>query len=172
MRADRRVLRGADIEVRPGRDTDAAGFIALIARCWADYPGVVLHVDEEAPELRALASYYRERGGAVWVAGDVQGMIAVKPSGAGMWEICKVYVHPDLHGTGLAHRLMDVAEGHAARAGATGLELWTDTRFDRAHRFYAKRGYVRGVVRALYDLCDSSEWQYSSPVLTRNDPPP
>ena len=50
--------------IRPGLDGDAAGFIALIARCWAEYPGVVLHVDAEVPELRALATYYAGIGGA------------------------------------------------------------------------------------------------------------
>jgi hypothetical protein len=42
--------------IRPGRDSDAAGFIALIGACWAEYPGCVLDVDGELPELRALAT--------------------------------------------------------------------------------------------------------------------
>ena len=45
-------------------------FIALIETCWSDYPGCVLDVDTEAPELRALASYYRGRGGMLWVEGS------------------------------------------------------------------------------------------------------
>ena len=146
--------------IRPGRDEDAAGFIALVGRCWADYPGCVLDVDGEVPELRALASYYAAQGGALWVAGDVAGMVAARPSvTAGLWEVCKVYVHPDWHGMGLAHHLLDAAEGHARGHGATVLELWTDTRFERAHRFYEKRGYVReGEARALHDL--SRSWEY------------
>ena len=146
--------------IRAGRDGDAAGFVRLISRCWGAYPGVVLHVDAEVPELRALATYYAGVGGTVWVAGDVVGMIAVRP-GDGAWEVCKVYVDPALHGSGLADRLMAVAEGHARGAGAARVVLWTDTRFLRAHRFYEKRGYVRvGEARDLRDLCGSWEYQY------------
>ena len=41
------------IDIRPGRDSDADGFIALIGACWESYPGIVLDVDGEMPELRA-----------------------------------------------------------------------------------------------------------------------
>lgn len=150
--------------LRAGRDEDAAGFIGLIGRCWADYPGVVLDVDREEPQLRALASYFAEQGGALWVAGDVQGMAAVRPQEKGLWEVCKVYVHPDLHGAGWGAALMDAAEGHAAARGATELELWSDTRFLRAHRFYAKRGYARGAWRALHDLSATEEWRLTRAV--------
>ena len=63
--------------LRVGRDTDAAGFIALIRDCWAEYPGCVFDLDGELPELRALASYFAEQDGALWVAevaGAVVGM--------------------------------------------------------------------------------------------------
>ena len=162
MPADRGVLR--QLALRRGRDGDAALFIALIARCWADYPGCVLDVDAEAPELRALATYYAEAGGALWVAGDVEGMVAVRPRGGGVWEVCRVYVHPGLHGAGLGGLLMDAVEGFAVERGAVVLELWTDTRFLRAHRFYEKRGYRRGEQRALFDLADTVEWRYARPV--------
>ena len=149
------------LEIRPGRDEDAAGYIALISRCWADYPGVELHVDAEVPELRALASYYAGLGGMVWVAGAVMGMVAVRPRGEGVWELCKVYVHPELHGAGLAAELVGMAEAHVRGAEGTGMELWTDTRFGRAHRFYEKLGYARvGMPRELGDLCGSWEHQY------------
>jgi hypothetical protein len=51
--------------LRPGRDDDAAGFIDLIAGCWAEYPGCVMDLDGEVPELRALASHYAGQGGAL-----------------------------------------------------------------------------------------------------------
>jgi len=114
------------------------------------------------PELHALASYYAD---ALWVAeeqGTIIGMIATRPSADGDWEICRVYVHPDHHGGGLGHRLLDVAESHAAAAGARRLFLWSDTRFTRAHRFYEKRGYGRiGEVRELHDLSHSKEFCFA-----------
>ena len=52
-----------DWRIRPGHDADGDGFIALIRSCWSLYPGVILDVDREAPELRALASLDAWRGG-------------------------------------------------------------------------------------------------------------
>ncbi len=178
--------------IRPGRDADAAGFIALIGACWGEYPGIVFDVDAELPELRALATYYAAKDGALWAAeadGYVVGMIAVVPHGDGTWEICRLYVLAPWRGHGLAHRLLDQAEAHARAAGvpppraagvpppraagvpppraagATRLVLWSDTRFERAHRFYEKRGYVRsGPIRVLADLSNTLEFGYAKPV--------
>ena len=154
--------------IRAGRDGDSPGIIALIRRCWADYPGCILDVDREEPGLLAPASHFTGRGGALWVAeaaGVVVGMVAAAPIDGPAWEVCKVYVHPDRHGAGLAHALLDTAERHAMGAGATCLRLWTDTRFDRAHRFYEKRSWVRdGPIRALDDLSGSLEFGYAKPL--------
>ena len=136
--------------------------------CWSQYPGVLMDVDGEMPELRALASHYAGKGGTLWAAeadGRVVGMIATIPH-EDAWEICRVYVDPSLHGGGLGHRLLDVAEQYARDAGAVRLVLWSDTRFERAHRFYEKRGYVRqGPVRALHDISNSLEFGYAKEVL-------
>ena len=127
-----------------------------------------MDVDAEMPEYRALASYYANLGGASWTAeadGQIVGMIATRPLHDGAWEICRVYVLPEWHGGGLGHRLLDTAEAHAAAAGATRLVLWSDTRFDRAHRFYEKRSYVRsGPVRVLADISNSLEYGFTNSV--------
>lgn len=155
--------------LRPGRDADAEGFIALIGACWAEYPGCVLDVDGELPELRALATYFAQQGGALWVAeedGAVAGMVATRPLREDQaWEICRMYVAKAQRGSGLAQRLLSAAEDHARAAGAQRLVLWTDTRFDAAHRFYEKRGYVRqGAIRILDDLSKSLEFRYAKPA--------
>ena len=187
-----------EFTIRPGRDADAAGFIALIGACWAEYPGIVFNVDAELPELHALATYYAAKDGALWTAeadGQVVGMIAVVPRDDDAWEICRLYVLAAWRGAkmgrgaGLAHCLLDHAEAHARSAGttdprtpgatapraagakspraagATRLVLWSDTRFERAHRFYERRGYVRaGPIRVLNDLSNSLEFGYAKPV--------
>jgi GNAT superfamily N-acetyltransferase len=169
--------------IRPGRDQDAEGFIALIGACWAEYPGCVLDVDAEEPELRALASHMRVKGGALWTAelgGRVVGMVGTCPEdsdaspltpaesggeGENCWAISRLYLDHSLRGTGLADRLLDRAEAHAIASGARRLALWTDTRFERAHRFYERRGYVRsGPTRALGDLSNTIEFHYAKPV--------
>lgn len=156
------------VVVREGRDSDADGFIALIGACWAEYPGCVLDVDAEVPELRALASHFGTKRGALWVAEDggaIVGMVAVTPRPDGAWEIGRMYVASAHRGGGLAHQLLDQAEAHARAAGAGRLELWSDSRFDRAHRFYEKRGYLRsGPVKVLNDLSNTIDVGFAKPV--------
>jgi GNAT superfamily N-acetyltransferase len=156
------------VRLRPGRDADAAGFIELIAACWVEYPGCVMDLDGEVPELRALATYYAQQGGALWAAeanGVVVGVVGTRPLGAGAWEICKMYVARTQRGTGLAKALLDAAESHARNNGATTMKLWSDTRFVRAHRFYEKHSYVRsGPSRVLGDRSNSIEFAYAKPL--------
>ena len=154
--------------LRAGRDEDAAGFIALLTECWLEYPGCVVDIDGEVPELHALATYFAEQNGALWVAeqaGRVVGMIATRPLGDNVWELCKVYAYASQRGSGLAQQLMDLAETHARGHGGVEMKLWSDTRFDRAHRFYEKHGYVReGAIRVLNDLSNSLEFGYAKPL--------
>jgi GNAT superfamily N-acetyltransferase len=158
------------VAIRPGRDGDAEGFIALIGAAWAEYPGCVLDLDGEVPELRALATHFDKADGALWAAergGAVVGMIGTRPlpEPGSAWEICRLYLAAGQRGTGLAQRLLRLAEDHARAQGAARLVLWTDTRFDRAHRFYEKQGYVRqGAIRALGDSSNTLEFRYAKPA--------
>jgi len=158
--------------IRPGRDADALGFARLVEDAWAEYPGCVFDLDGELPELRALATHFSRQGGALWAAQSegeeaaLLGMVATRPLREdSAWEICRLYVDRAARGTGLAHRLLDAAEAHAAAGGARRMVLWTDTRFEAAHRFYEKRGYVRqGAIRILDDLSRSLEFRYAKPA--------
>lgn len=162
-----------DAGFRAGRDADAEAIIALIGACWAEYPGVVLDVDGEEPELRTLASAFAAKGGMFWVAeganGAIVGMAGVRPAPQGdlpdAWEIARVYVDANQRGGGLAQTLMAKAEAHARATGARHLVLHSDTRFLRAHRFYARLGYVRhGRIKVLNDRSMSMEFGYAKPV--------
>ncbi len=154
--------------LRAGRDADGDGFIALLTACWLEYPGCVVDIDGESPELHALASYFAARDGALWAAeqaGRVVGMIGTRPLGGGVWELCKVYAYADQRGTGLAQALVAAAEDFARGRGAVEMKLWSDTRFDRAHRFYEKLFYVReGAIRVLSDLSNTLEFGYAKPL--------
>lgn len=154
--------------LRAGRDDEADAYIALIGACWAEYPGNVMDVDGELPELRALASYFAQQGGALWSAeqaGRLVGMVATRPLGDGAWELCKMYATPGQRGSGLAQTLIGTAEDFARAHGGTRIKLWTDTRFDRAHRFYEKQSYVRfGPLKVHNDLSNSIEFAYAKPL--------
>jgi GNAT superfamily N-acetyltransferase len=121
-------------------------------------------VDAEVPELRALGSHYARAGGFLVAAeldGVVVGLAAIRPDQDHVWEVCKVYVAAAHRGAGLAQRLMAWTEARARAGGANALYLWSDTRFERAHRFYEKLGFVRsGPARALNDLSNSHEYPF------------
>ena len=160
--------------LREVADGDAAGLIALVGACYADYPGCVLDVDGEAPWLRAMATWAGERDGRVWVAdqdGEVVGSIGVLPtrlrpqeaglSGRAPLELINLYVAHRARRRGLAARLIGLVEAEAWRRGADAVELWSDTRFLDAHRLYARLGYRRlPEARSLEDLSNTVEYHF------------
>src|SRR5262245_25285190 len=99
----------ADIHVRDARDDDAEGLIALIGGCFSEYPGCLLDVDGELPELRAIATAFREWGGRFWVAergGRVVGCVGFSPGKKdGYAELKKLYVEKPAREAGLGDTL-------------------------------------------------------------------
>jgi GNAT superfamily N-acetyltransferase len=151
--------------LRPVADDDSAALIALIGGCWSAYPGVILDVDGEEPWLRAPASAYLDWDGRMWVAtrADVLlGCVGSRPRGRGVVELKSLYVHARARRGGLGSRLTRLVEGEARSAGARRIELWSDTRFLDAHRFYQRLGYRRtGRTRDLDDLSDTTEYEFA-----------
>ena len=147
-------------EIRDARDEDAAGLIALLGACFAEYPGCILDVDGEIPELRRIATRFSEREGGFWVAesdGLVVGSVGFLPCDGGV-ELCKLYVARSARRSGLGGRLCARVEEAARAAGAGFVELWSDTRFAGAHRLYARRGYQCGAhTRELHDSSHTRE---------------
>ncbi|MEZ4227288.1 MAG: GNAT family N-acetyltransferase [Polyangiaceae bacterium] len=155
--------------IRPARDDDAAALIVLIEGVFDEYPGCVMDVDGEIPELRRIASYFAEHDGEFWVAeegGSVVGCIgyspATDPTGV---ELKKLYVSSSARQTGLGGALLQSVEDAAAKRAAGFIDLWSDTRFETAHRFYAKRGYVKsGATRELFDKSHTVEFYFNKPL--------
>ncbi len=151
--------------VRDARDTDAAGLIALLGGIFEEYPGCVLDVDGEMPQLRAIATSFAELGGRFWVAeagGAVVGCIGLAPceDGDGI-ELKHLYVARAARRTGLGTKFVRLVEAEAIARGASLIELWTDTRFADAHRLYAALGYERlPETRELHDLSNSVEYHF------------
>jgi GNAT superfamily N-acetyltransferase len=151
--------------VRPAADDDAWEVIALIGACWSEYPGCVMDVHGECPDLLNPASAYQRLGGAFWVATDPCGTVIAtigwRPLDASTVELERLYVNRRWRRRGLAATLADLVEQTGANRGAAAIELWSDSRFLDAHRFYLARGYVRsGPDRELGDLSKTSEHHY------------
>lgn len=153
------------LTVRDARDSDAAGLIALISAVFAEYPGCVMDVDGELPELRRIASYFAEHDGRFWVAergGVIVGSVGVSPATdpRGV-ELKKLYVARSEREGGLGSRLVELVEAEAERRDAAFIDLWSDTRFSTAHTFYARRGWVRGPeTRELHDKSNTVEYYF------------
>ncbi|PCJ52344.1 MAG: hypothetical protein COA70_12520 [Planctomycetota bacterium] len=148
--------------LRPARDEDSDGIIALIAACYLEYPPNVLDVDLEEPELRTPASSFE----AFWVLEDEQqrivGCIALGTVAAGKRiELKKCYVCSELRGGGWGRRLIETVEAWALEHGIPEVELWSDTRMTLAHKVYAKLGYVAsGRTRDLHDISETTEFHF------------
>jgi len=155
----------APVEIRVALDGDGEAIGWLTARCWADYPGCYYDRHGELGDLDRIATIYDEMGGRAFAAmrgARLVGSIAVAPAAAVEWELTKLYVDPRLRRIGLARRLLTAAEEFAVIRGGRRMILWTDTRFEGAHRFYERQGYVAdGRTRALRDLSNSVEYFYA-----------
>ncbi len=151
--------------MRPAHDGDGWDVIALIAGCWSEYPGCIMDVHGECPDLLDPAGAYGRLGGQFWVAtdrcGTVVATIGWRPLDPARVELERLYVNPRWRRQGLANTLADLVEQAAIERRARQIELWSDTRFENAHRFYEARGYVRtGPDRALGDLSHTREHHY------------
>jgi len=146
--------------LRPARDEDSAAIVALVAAAYADYPGCILLVDEEEPELRRPGSAYAPPGGW-WVVEQGGRIVASVGFSFGTRELKKLYVARAARGQGLGARLTGYVETLAKQAGVTELRLWTDSRFVEAHRLYERLGWHRQpMTRMLADASWTTEFEY------------
>ena len=157
----------ADVTLRDARDEDAEELIDLIGAVFAEYPGCVLDVDGELPELRAIATLFQRWGGRFWVAergGRVIGCVGLTPSAVAPdegIELRKLYVAKAARKMGLGSALCDLVENTGRDLKKKFVELWSDTRFENAHALYARRGYTKGPqTRDLHDKSASVEYYF------------
>jgi putative acetyltransferase len=154
------------VSIREATDADGYALSALLGAVFAEYQGTVF-VSDEMPELQAVATTFCNKNGRFWVAerevrgrAVVVGCIGYAAAGAGI-ELKKLYVAKSERNGGLGGRLVDLVEDTATQRRAAFIELWSDTRFTTAHRFYQKRGYLRGEhTRDLYDASASVEYYF------------
>lgn len=154
-----------ELVIRSVQDSDTDGLIRLVGGVFAEYPGCVLDVDAEMPELRAPGSAARTSNGRWWVAeldGAIVGSVAVVPDNSHSVELKKLYVASRARKRGLGAHLMALVESEAVGRNTSHIFLWSDTRFEDAHRLYERLGYTREPrTRVLNDLSNTVEFHYT-----------
>jgi putative acetyltransferase len=139
--------------------------LGLIALCFAEYPGCYVDPHDDLADLQRPATAIAAKGGRYFVVEDGKGRVgacvSVDYPQAGIAEMHRVYVRPDLRRRGLAERLVRLAEDEARARGAELMLLWSDLRFEGAHRLYERLGYRRvGEERELGDISKSRERRF------------
>lgn len=157
-------MNGTTFTIRPVENGDSEQLIELVGKCFAEYPGCVLDVDREEPELRAPADHFEWMVVAVQddrVVGMIGSKLGRSADGEPAIELKKLYIDPEARGSGLARVLVDRVEQRGRDEGVAVVDLWSDTRFDKAHAVYEHFGYRRQPrVRDLHDLSNTREFYF------------
>jgi len=76
----------------------------------------------------------------------------------------RLYVHPEARRMGIGRAIMNQILTTAKLRSYIGMEVWTDTRFEEAHKLYLKMGATMVGERLCHDPEQSPEWGLFLPV--------
>ena len=146
---------------------DAPGVIDLIGRVFVEY-GWIWEPATEVPDLLRWAPHYEPPRGAFFVVREgvrVVGSVGVDRVGDGTAELHRLYLDPALRGRGLGNALVETVLGWCRDSGVTRLVLWSDTRFEHAHRLYLRHGFRQTGERELpEDINQTREYSFERAV--------
>jgi GNAT superfamily N-acetyltransferase len=161
------VVESPAIAIEPAGAADAPQVIDLIGRVFAEYH-FIWNPATEVPDLYDLERRYGGDAGAFWVArldGRVVGSVGVERLVDGRAELHRLYLDASLRGRGVGRALVEAVLDWCRTAGVPRLTLWSDTRFDRAHRLYEAMGFEHTGEREVPDdPNDTREFGYERPV--------
>ena len=120
--------------------------VALIDTCYQEYGDTIVLEGDDSDLLDIERNYRGKLGEFIAIQdedGSVVGTHAVVPLDlqSGLCTFRRLYLQNDLRGTGLGTASMLSAIHWARDAGFKRVEFWSDTRFERAHRFFEKLGF-------------------------------
>jgi GNAT superfamily N-acetyltransferase len=160
-------MGGHELAVTAAMAADAAGVIALIGRVFAEYR-FVYDPATEVQDLLSFAAHYEPPHGAFFVVRDgdvVVGSVGVERIDGATAELHRLYLDADLRGRGLGRALVETVLDWCRARGVSRLVLWSDTRFDQAHRLYTRMGFLPSGERTLPgDANDTREFGFERVV--------
>jgi putative acetyltransferase len=140
--------------LRAYRPEDRDAVIALIDGVYREYSDRVHLEKAEADLVDIPANYAPGQFMVLEVGGEIRATVAIGPD-AERPEVCflkRLYLDARLRGTGVGTQLLGWFLDTARGLGMRRVELWSDVRFERAHAFYRKHGFVNdGTVREMDD---------------------
>jgi GNAT superfamily N-acetyltransferase len=158
-------MGGAVVEV--GSRADVPGVIELIGRVFAEY-GFLYDPAVEVPDLLDFERHYQPPHGGFFVLRRDQviaGSVGIERLGDGTAELHRLYLDAALRGQGTGQALVEAALRWCRAEGVSHLILWSDTRFDRAHRLYDRMGFHQTGHRILPgDANESEEYRFERAV--------
>ena len=138
--------------VRPARTADSAAAAAVVRTVFDEYgftwDEAGYHADLRDVEAAYAAFFVAELGGRV------VGTAGLSEHGS----LERLYMLSEARGAGVGAELLGAVVAEARRRGHARLEIWSDKRFEDAHRLYERHG-ARVVGQRVHDDPDSShEW--------------
>jgi GNAT superfamily N-acetyltransferase len=158
-------MRRAVVEV--ASRADVPGVIELIGRVFAEY-GFLYDPVAEVPDLLDFERHYQPPRGEFFVfrhGGAVAGSVGIERIGDSTAEIHRLYLDAALRGRGTGRVLVEAALDWCRTHGVSDVILWSDTRFDRAHRLYDRMGFRQTGHRIVPgDANQSQEYRFERAV--------
>jgi GNAT superfamily N-acetyltransferase len=151
----------------PATAADVPGIVALIGRVYAEY-GFVYDPRVEVPDLLHFDAHYAPpRGGFFVVRGvdTIVGSVGVERLDERRAELHRLYLDAGLRGRGTGRALTETVLGWCRTRGIDRVILWSDTRFDLAHRLYTRLGFARTGERTIpEDVNATREYRFERPL--------
>ena len=120
-----------------------------------------VYVEEERVLGTAALESYRLIPGAFGETAWLDGKVRVAATDG---SVERLYVHPEARRRGIAMKLMRMVMDVARGDGRTALEVWSDKRFEAAHRLYEGMGATVVGERICDDPDVSPEWGLVLPL--------
>lgn len=114
------------------------------------------------PDLGRFSEIYNKEGRKYWVAENEEGVVVAGvgigelPGVDGVCELKKMYSLPETRGTGLAHRLIQIALEYA-KQHYKSCYIETLSNMVAANKFYKKYGFIqldKPLVQTEHNACD------------------